>query len=77
MNELTQLAIGILVLILGFPIGTLLAKYTKDEKKQGQFWFKKLILIGLIGGIIGLIIKNDPIMFTFFFIAIITSRSIK
>ena len=77
MNELLQLTIGIIILILGIPIGNLLAKYTKDEKKQGQKWFKRLILIGLFGGLIGLIIKNDPIMFTFFFITIVTSRSLR
>lgn len=65
------------MLVLGIPIGDFLAKATKDEKKQGQFWFRLIIILSLIGGFIGLIIGNDIILFTFFFIAIVTSRSLK
>ena len=76
MTETLNILIGILVLILGLPIGNFLAKYTKEELKQGRKWFKLLILIGLIGGIVGLIIRNDVILFSFLFIAIVTSRAL-
>jgi formate hydrogenlyase subunit 3/multisubunit Na+/H+ antiporter MnhD subunit len=75
MNEMVQISIGVLILIIGIFIGNILANFTKDEKKQGQKWFRLLVLIGLIGGITGLIIRNDIIMFTFFFIAIVSSKS--
>ena len=77
MQEVIKLLIGLLILILGIPIGKLLAKLTKEELKSGQIWFKLLILISTILGIIGLIIQNDTLMFTCFFIAIVTSQSLR
>ncbi len=77
MNQIFTFLIGIFVLILGIPIGNLLARCTKDESKDGQKWFKLLVMIGLIGGVVGLIIGNDIVLFTFFFIAIVSSRSLK
>jgi len=77
MQEIFKLLIGIVVLILGIPIGNFLAKQTKEELKEGKKWFKLLITLSLIGGFIGLIIGNDILLFTFFFIAIVTSRSVR
>ncbi len=77
MLEVFKILIGISALILGIFIGKIIAKYTKDELDDGQIWFKALILIGLIGGIVGLIIGNDVILFTMFFIAIVTAQSLK
>jgi len=76
MNELFKLLIGAFVLILGFPIGIVLARWTKEELKSGQKWFKRIIFISLIGGFIGLILRNDFLMFSLFFIAIVTSGSL-
>ena len=77
MTEILNILIGTFILILGIPIGNLLAKYTKEELKSGRKWFNLLILIGLIGGIIGLIIGNDVLMFSFLFIAVVSSRSLR
>ncbi len=77
MQEIISLLIGVVVLILGVPIGLYLAKITKEELKDGRRWFKLIVFLGLIGGFIGLIINNDVILFTFFFIAIVTSMSLK
>ena len=77
MLEVFKLLIGIGVLILGVFIGKLIAKFTKEELEGGQPYFKALAIIGLIGGIVGLIIQNDALLFTMFFIAIVTSRNIK
>ena len=68
---------GIFVLLLGIPIGTLLANLTKEELKDGQKWFKLIILISLIGAIISLFLRNDYLLFSFLFIAVATSRSLK
>lgn len=76
MNELVKLLIGIVVLILGVPIGNILRKYTKEELKQGRPWFKLIVNISLLLGFIGLIMRNDALMFTMFFITIVTSRSL-
>ena len=75
--EIINILIGIVFLVLGIPIGEWLAKATKEELEAGQLWFKLIIIINLIGGLIGLIIRNDFSMFSFFFIAVVTSRSLK
>ena len=75
MLESLKIIIGTFILILGIPIGNLLAKYTKEELKDGRKWFNLLIFIGAIGGIIGLIIGNDALMFSFLFIVVVTSRA--
>ncbi len=72
-----KLAIGIFVLLLGFPIGSYLAKITKEELKSGQKWFKLIIFINLIGAFISSIFRNDVLLFSFSFIAIVVSRSLK
>lgn len=77
MEEIFKLLIGIVVLVLAFPIGELLARQTKEELKAGRKWFKIIIYLGLIGGLAGLLIRNDIIMFSFFFIALVTSRSLR
>ncbi len=77
MIELSKIIIGILVLILGIPLGNLLAKLTKEELKAGQRLFRLIIFFSLIGGVIGLLIGDDILMFSLFFIAIVTSRSLR
>ncbi len=77
MQEIYSLLIGIAVLILGIFIGNLLAKNTKEELKKGRKWFIILILVCLAGSILSLIFQNDALLFTFLFIAIVTSRSLR
>ena len=77
MQEIFKLLIGVAVLVLGYPIGILLAKYTKEELKQGRKWFKLIVFASLAGGVVGMLIRNDVLMFSFFFMAIVTSRSLR
>ena len=77
MEEVYNIAIGIVLLILGIPIGNLLAKVTKEELKQGKEYFRILILLSLIGAVVFLILGNDALLFGLLFIAIVTSRSLK
>jgi len=77
MQEIIKLIIGIVFLLLGIPIGNYLRNITKEELKSGQKWFKLIIIVSLVGGFIGLIIGNDVLLFSFFFIAIVTSRSLR
>lgn len=77
MQELYQLIIGIGVLILGIPLGDLLARATKEELKKRRGLFKILITLSLVGAIIFLILGNDALLFGLLFIAIVTSRSLK
>ena len=76
MQELIKIILGVVFLALGIPIGNYLAKITKEELKDGQVWFKLIILISLIFGVVGLILGSDVLLFTMFFIAIVTSRSL-
>lgn len=77
MQEVIKLLLGIAVLLLGIPIGEVLAKNTPEELKDGKKWFYLILLVCFIGSILGLIFGNDVLLFTFLFIAIVTSRSIK
>jgi len=77
MEEIIKFLIGIGILLLGIPIGSYLAKITKEELKKGQKWFKLIIIISLIGAIVSLILSNDILLFSFLFIAIVTSRSLR
>ena len=77
MQELYSFALGIILLALGIPIGNLLAKVTKEELKPGKNWFKLIIILSLIGAVVFLFIRNDALLFTFLFIAVVTSRSLK
>lgn len=76
MTQLILLFVGILVLLLGIPIGNFLAKQTKEELKDGRIWFKLIIMLSLIGVLAGLFFRNDFLLFTFAFIAIVTNRSL-
>jgi len=76
-EETIKLILGILFLLLGIPIGNLLARFTKEELKAGRPWFKAIVYLSLFGGMLFLILKNDFLMFSFFFFAIVTSRSLK
>jgi formate hydrogenlyase subunit 3/multisubunit Na+/H+ antiporter MnhD subunit len=75
MEEVLKIIFGILFLFLGIPIGNFLAKMTKEELKSGRKWFRLVVIFSLIGGMTGLILRNDVLMFSLFFIAIVTSRS--
>ncbi len=77
MQDIFKVLTGAGALLLGFFLGNFLAKITEYELKRGQMWFKIITLLGLIGGVIGLILGNDILFFSFSFIAIVTSRSIK
>jgi len=77
MNEIWKILISLGVLLLGIPIGDLLARATKEELKSGRKWFYLILVISFIGGIVGLIIGKDWLMFSLFFIAIVSSRSLK
>ena len=72
-----KLLIGAGILVLGIPIGDLLARKTREELRSGRKWFALIVILSLLGGLIGLIFRNDVIMFSFFFMAIVTSRSLR
>jgi hypothetical protein len=72
-----ELIFGILALLLGFPIGLYLKKLTMDENKEGQKWFKFIIIASLLGAIVSLFFRLDFLLFSFLFIAIVASGSLQ
>jgi uncharacterized membrane protein YfcA len=76
MNDVLKLVLGTIVLFLGIPLGNFLARFTKEELKDGQLWFKLIIVISCLGATTSLIVKNDTLLFSFLFIAIVTSKSL-
>jgi len=72
-----NILIGVAVLLIAFPIGSYLAKITREELKSGQRWFKLIILTSALGSALSIIFKNDSLLFTFLFIIIVTSRSLR
>lgn len=77
MQEVIKHIIGILVLGLGFFIGSYLARITKEELNSGQVWFKILVSLSLIGAVMSIFFRNDAYLYSFLFIAIVTSRSLR
>ena len=77
MIDFIKLMIGFAVLLLGFPIGNIIARHTKEELKAGQKWFKLIIVISFFCVLISIIYLNDIALFTFLFIIIVTSRSLR
>ena len=76
MQEIIKIFIGIGILALGIPLGNYLAKLTKEELRSGQAWFRLIIISSLIGAIVSVFLKNDVLLFSFLFIAIVTSRNL-
>jgi len=76
MQEFIKILFGIAFLVVGWFIGNFLAEMTREELKDGQKWFKLIILLSLLGMTISLFLQNDVLLFSFGFIAIVTSRSI-
>lgn len=71
-----QLLVATFVVLLGFPIGIILAKLTKEELKAGKKWFKILVFLAAITSIFGLFTQNDPLLFSSLFFMAVTSKSI-
>jgi len=76
MEDVIKFLTGIVVLVLGIPIGNYLAKLTKEELKSGQIWFKLIIILCVIGSVLALIFRDDILLFSLLFIAVVTSRSL-
>ena len=77
MEDILKILISAAVLGLGIFIGNWISKITSEEVKKGKKWFFILVIIGLAGGIYGFISGNDFFLFTFFFIAVVASRSLR
>jgi len=62
--------IEIVITLLAFPAGLLLAWTTRDELIQGRKWFAGLAVISLLAGIAFIFLGPPAIAMTFFFMGI-------
>lgn len=77
MEEIYRILVGVSVLVIGYFIGNFMAKITKEELKGGKKWFKLIVTFAIFASVISLFYRNDVLFFTFLFIAVVTSRSLK
>ena len=77
MQEGFRLVIGFVFLLIGYFVGNYLAHLTKEELKAGRGWFKLIIFVSLVSAIVSAVYRSDVLLFSFLFIAIVTSRSLK
>ena len=77
MEEVIKYILAISVLILGYFLGIYLKKLTADEQVIGRKYFRVITIISATLLLLGLIIGKDWMLFTFAFITIVTSRSLK
>ncbi len=66
----------ILIFVASFPIGYLLAYMTKEELASGRKWFKLIIPLAFIIGLLFIFFKQYYITLTCAFIIILTSISL-
>lgn len=62
----------IVLLLLGIPAGMLIARLTEDELKEGRKWFYWTAIMGVLAGIWFYLVGKYDLMWTFFFLSIIS-----
>ena len=79
MNLLIQNLI-IIISLLGFPIGLIIAKFTKEELQAGKKWFLLIIIVCIMAIIISIIfIEGETLFFLisiFIFILLLSLASL-
>jgi len=66
-----------IILILAIPSGYLIAWLARDELIQGRFWFKVLIYLSLIIGVIFYFLERFYISLTMGFIIVVSAISLR
>lgn len=68
--NIVQIIAVIILMLSGYPLGLMLAYLTKEELKQGKFFFKILMALSLLALIISLFFLEKENLI--FFIAVMT-----
>ena len=70
----------IIIALLGFPIGLIIAKFTKEELKQGKPWFIAILIVCIVAIFISFIfVRGDALFFliaSFVFIFLIARAAL-
>ncbi len=77
MEEIYKILLGVAIIALGFPMGLILARLTKEELKSGRFWFNLLVIVSGIGAVVSLVFWIDYMFFSFLFFMAVTSMSLR
>lgn len=56
--NLFQIILTIVIALAGYPLGLLLAHYTREELKKGRKWFKLVLMACVLGVIVSLIFSR-------------------
>ena len=62
--NLLSLILIIIITLLGYPIGLLIAKLTEEELKAGKKWFKLIILASIVVILISLVFLRGTTILT-------------
>jgi hypothetical protein len=67
----------IITLLSSIPAGFILARLTSDELKQGKRYFKAIVMLSLILGLVAFGLKVHYMALTFLYILIVTGICLK
>ena len=67
--------IEILILLLAFPVGLLVAYMSRDELVIGRRWFTLLFIVSFLAGFWLFLIDKNAEMYSSFFISIVALTS--
>lgn len=73
---LTNLLV-VLTLLTAIPVGLLIAWLTKEELRDGQKWFKLVVLLSCVGSVAFLILKNEIVALSLVYMAIVSYMSVR
>lgn len=72
--------LAIIVALLGYPLGLILAKITKEELKTGKKWFRLIIAVCVIAIVVSVIFTGGKtflfLILSFVFIILVTLPSL-
>tara|TARA_Y100000310_G_scaffold326837_1_gene392277 strand:- start:4958 stop:5209 length:252 start_codon:yes stop_codon:yes gene_type:complete len=68
--------IEIIILILGIPVGFLIAWLARDELKAGRVWFRVLVIASILLGIWFWLIDKEVLVWTMGFVLVVSLISL-
>lgn len=67
-----EMLLEIIILLIGIPVGFLIAYLTKDELVAGRKWFKVLIIVFVLVGIWSVLTGWNVVAWTSAFIVVVS-----
>jgi hypothetical protein len=68
--------LAVLVVVLAFPLGMFVEKFTIEEIKQGKKYLRTIFLVSLIGFILSVFFQQVVLSCSFAFFALFTKGSL-